>query len=63
MIYHSDRHGTFYEAMAREMLRYAGFTPSVNAKLIPVSRRGYCYETECRWMDDLYEIYGDQEVM
>jgi hypothetical protein len=60
---YSDKHGNWYGAMAREMIRNAGFQKSVNDKLQSVDLRDGCYGVECQWVDDLYEIYGGMDVI
>lgn len=60
---YSERHDSWYGSMASEMLQHAGFQASVNSKLRLVSDRNGCWPDECRWVDDLWQIYGDMDVI
>lgn len=60
---YSETHDAWYPDMASEMLRHAGFQDTVNDKLRLITARDGCYPHECRWMDDLYQIYAEQDVI
>ncbi len=57
---YSTRHEAMYDDMIRELLRYGGLQETVKAMLRRVLIPN---EKEARWVDDLYEIYGRQEVI
>lgn len=60
---YSIRHDAYYHDMAKEMLRYAGFQETVNDVLRYIAEHGaYGYDHQ-QWCDDLYQIYGDAQVM
>ena len=52
-----------YGDKCREMLRSAGFQPGVNARLRVLRDKWPLSEANCRVIDDLWGIYGAQEVM
>jgi hypothetical protein len=62
-VMYSARHDQMIDAMVSEMLRYAGFQDSVNARLRHISATGNCSDVQARWVDDLYEIYGGRQVL
>ena len=61
MVIYSDLHEAMYGEMISEMLRFAGFQDSVNAKLRGIGER--LWPNEAQWVDDLYGIYGDRQVI
>jgi hypothetical protein len=50
-----------YDRMVSEMLRFAGFQDGVNERLRSI--HGLPTEQEARWIDDLYSIYADRQVI
>lgn len=60
MVIYSDMHGELYDTMIREMLQFAGFQESVNQRLRRIAQPS---AKEARWVDDLYGIYADGQVI
>ncbi len=61
MVSYSVTHDEMYDRMVSEMLRFAGFQDGVNERLRSI--HGLPTEQEARWIDDLYSIYADRQVI
>jgi hypothetical protein len=58
---YSLKHEAFYDAMIKEMLQYAGFQESVAVMLRAMG--SYISGKKRTIVDDLYQIYSDQQVI
>ena len=60
MVDYSEWHDAWYDAMVRELLQYGDCQESVNNILRGITVPS---ERQARWIDDLYQVYGQRQVL
>ena len=60
---YSERHDAWYQQMISEMLKFANLTPTERNRLISMSSRQSFDWYEASGIDEVYQVYADQQVM